>query len=214
MAGVLLLYGYMNKRHVLLFAWILTIVVAILAVIAWAQSLVVPIDKLTIYDVFTVFGIVAFSIMWAHYMVSAAARYYEIQKPVLARYYSWSALVVLGALLLHPVLLMWQLWRDGVGLPIDYVAPDMRLFLILGQIAFFLFIAYEFHRKYENRNWWHYVERASDLAMILVLIHGYQLGKDLLPDWFMALWLVYGVTFFAAVTYSALYRYRLTQKVL
>lgn len=204
----------MNKRQILFFSWSVTIVSALLAVIAWAQSLAVSLDRATIYDIFTVFGILAFSIMWAHYMVGLAARHYQIDKTYLKRYYSWSALAVLGALLLHPGLLMWQLWRDGVGLPINYVAPDMRLFLILGQIAFLLFIAYEFHRKFESRSWWHYVERASDLAMILVLVHGYQLGKDRLPDWFMALWLVYGAAFLFAIAHSTVHRYRLTKKVL
>jgi len=176
--------------------------------------LLVPAGQLTIYDIFPVFGLLAFSIMWAHYMVGAAARYYQIEKPVLARYYSWSALAVLAALLLHPGLLIWQLWRDGLGLPVNYVAPDLRLFVIIGQIAFLLFLAYEFHRKYESRSWWHYVARLSDLAMILVLIHGYVLGKDMLPDWFMALWLVYGVLLLAAIGYATIKRFRTTKQLL
>lgn len=196
------------------FAWILTAVVTVLALAAWKQSLLVPLNELTVYDVFPVFGILAFSLMWTHYMVGALIRYTGFDKTRLKPYFTITALAVLCALLLHPGLLVWQMWRDGLGLPVNYVAPDLRLFVVIGQIAWLMFLAYELHRLYEDRPWWHYVERASDIAMILVFIHGYSLGKTLFPDWFTALWLFYGVTLLAAITYATVKRYKTTGKVL
>lgn len=202
----------MKQQHVLPVAWILSVIVVVLGVTAWWQSLPVPIDELTIYDIFPVFGILAFSLMWVHYMVGVAVRHTGIDRVKVRRFRSVTSLAVLFALLLHPGLLLWQLWRDGLGLPVNYVAPNLALFVILGQIAFLLFMAYEFHRLYEDRSWWHYIERASDFAMILVLIHGFRLSQTVYPKWFSVLWIFFGVAFFAALIHATMHRHRATAK--
>jgi hypothetical protein len=204
----------MKQSHVVPFAWLLSGVVVIIGLVAWKQSLLVPFSELGIYDVFPLFGILAFSLMWAHYMVGVAVRKTGLERTKLRSYMTYSSLAVLFALLLHPGLLTYQMWRDGLGLPVNYVAPNLAIFVVLGQIAFLMFLAYELHRLYESRSWWHYVERASDVAMILILIHGYRLSQSLYPDWFTALWIFYGITFLSALVHSTVYRYRTTQKLL
>lgn len=202
----------MKQSHIIPFAWALSVVVVVLGLLAWQQSLLVDIEQLSIYDVFPVFGILAFSLMWVHYMLGVAVRHTGFDRTKLKPYMTTTSLAVLFALLLHPGLLTFQMWRDGLGLPVNYVAPSLALFVILGQIAFVMFIAYEFHRLYEGRSWWHYVERASDVAMILVLIHGFRLSQALYPDWFILLWIFYGITFLLALVHSTAYRRRTTGK--
>lgn len=207
-------YWTMSKEKIIPFAWGLSALALVLSVVAWLQSLLVPLREVTTYDIFPLFGILAFSLMWTHYIIAALSKYARFDKSRLKTHFTVTSLIVLFSLLLHPGLLMWQLWRDGLGLPVDYVAPDLRLFVIIGQIAWLMFIAYEFYRLYADRPWWHYVERASDIAMILVFIHGYALGKDLFPAWFTVVWITYGVTFLIAITYTTVLRYQATRKVL
>jgi hypothetical protein len=200
------------KQYVVSFAWVLSIVATSLAVLTWAQHVGGPISSLSVYQIFPVFGLIAFSLMWAHYIVGALRTYYGIAKEKLAPYIRTTFVVVLIALLMHPGLLTWQLWRDHFGLPVDYVAPDMRLYVILGEIAWITFLLFELHRFYKERTWWHWVERASDIAMLLILIHAYKLGPSLLPGWFRLVWIFYGLTLIAAISYLTFVRHRTTQK--
>ena len=205
----------MLRRNFVVFAWGLSLLVAILAVTAWHQSLLVPLDKLGIYDVFPLFGILAFSVMWSHYMVSALRAKLNFDREKLNTYYGVTVAVVLGAILLHPGLLVWQFWQDGGGwLVFNYVAPDLRLYVIIAEVAWLAFIAYELHRWYSDRSWWHWVERASDVAMLTILVHGYKMGQDILPGWFIALWYFFGATLIGAIVYSAKRRYEQTGNLL
>lgn len=190
------------KKYLVTLAWALSGITATLAIITWLQSIVSPFSQLTVYDIFPVFGLLAFSLMWCHYIVSALRTYYDVAKDSLKLYYSVTASIVLGAILLHPGLLTWQMWHDKAGLPVNYVAPDLRMYVILGGIAFLAFMAFELHRFYRQRSWWHYVERASDIAMFLILIHAYHLGRSLLPGWFRYVWFFYGFTLVVAIAYA------------
>jgi hypothetical protein len=201
------------KKHIMLIAWGLSTLAVLLAVVSWQQYLVVPLGQSTIYDIFPVFGLVAFSIMWSHYAVGALVRWYDISREKVDSFYRWTAYVVLAAILLHPGLLEWQFWRDsGELLPYGYVAPSLRLYIVLAQVALVAFLAYESHRWFKERSWWHWVERASDVAMFLILIHAYKLGLSLLPGWFRYVWFFYGVTLIIAIGYAAHVRHNKTGK--
>jgi hypothetical protein len=204
-------YGDM-KKHLVLFAWILSLVVTILAVTTWYQHLASPVSHLSVYELFPVFGLVAFSLMWSHYIIGALRGFYDVPKDSFSRYYQVTFVVVLGALLLHPGLLTWQLWRDNIGIPTDYVAPDMRLYIIIAEIAWVAFLTFEMHRFYRHKSWWHYVERASDVAMVLILIHALNLGTSLVSGWFKVVWIFYALSLLAAITYSTYLRHQTTKK--
>ncbi len=199
----MLYYRDMLKQRLVSVAWILSLTVALLALIAWWQGLLVPFSRLTVYDIFPLFGMVAFSLMWTHYIVGGLRHYTDFDRTRLNAFYNSTAAVVLGALLLHPGLIIWQTWRDGIGLPINYVAPDLRLFVVLGVVGWLVFMLFEFKEVYGKRLWWHYIERANELAMIAILVHGFVLARDRLPGWYMLIWIFYGLTFAAAVAYDA-----------
>jgi hypothetical protein len=200
------------KQNLGIFAWGLSATVVGLAVITWAQHVGGPLSQLSVYQIFPVFGLIAFSIMWTHYIIGALRTHYGVDKEKLALYMRATFVIVLVALLMHPGLLTWQLWRDHFGLPVDYVAPDMRLYVILGEVAWITFLLFELHRFYKERTWWHWIERASDVAMILILIHAYQLGPSLLPGWFRMVWIFYGLTLITAIGYLTFIRHKATQK--
>jgi glucan phosphoethanolaminetransferase (alkaline phosphatase superfamily) len=186
-------------------AWGLSLVVILLAFIAWGQSFAWQFNRLSTYRLFPLFGLLAFSLMWSHYIVSVIRTHHKTPKENTKAYFEITSLMVLVCILLHPALLVWQLWRDGYGLPPEsykaYVAPGLVWVVLLGTISWFAFLAYEFHREYGSRDWWRYIQYASDAAMVAILYHSLRLGSTLQRGWFHYVWLFYGLSLFGSLLY-------------
>ena len=189
-----------------IFAWSLSLLAVLLAFMAWGSSLHWRIDRINSYNLFPFFGLVAFSLMWCHYIVSVVRQYLGIEKNHLHTYIEVTSFVVLVAIFAHPGLLEWQLWRDGFGLPPGnvlqhYVAPSLRVSAVLGMVSLLVFLAYELRRWYSDRSWWKYINYATDIAMLLIFLHGFKLGRTLQAGWLRGVWLFYGATLILALTY-------------
>ncbi len=199
-----------NERRFIIFAWLLSIFVAALAFISWGQRIAWNTSNISSYSLFPLFGLLAFSIMWSHYIVAAGKKFHGLESNVTKKYFEITSLVVLFAICVHPGIFWWQLWRDGFGLPPlsywHYLGEPMHWFGTLGTIALLTFLAYEFRRKFNKKPWWKYVQYASDGAMILILVHSLKLGGNLQMGWLRDIWYFYGVTFIAALFY--LYGYK------
>lgn len=201
------------KKHLPVFAWTLSALVAALSLVAWGQGFGWRFNSLSAYDLFPLFGILAFSLMWTHYIVSAKTLYLKVPSDVTKMYFRYTGLMVLAAILLHPGILIWQLWRDGFGLPpnsylSNYVAVGSRWAALLGTFSWFVFMAYEFHRKFSKRSWWKYVSYGSDAAMIAIFFHALELGPELQGGWFKIVWLFYGATYLLALIYIRVSEYK------
>jgi hypothetical protein len=199
-------YGNM-KAKIVPVAWIITLLVTGLAIAAWAGGFDWNFSGFSLYQLFPIFGLLAFSLMWAHYMTSWLRRIYQVDSAILQPYFTITGWAVLLAILLHPGLLEYQLWRDGFGLPpgsvLDhYVAPALGWVAILGFINLIIFLIFELHRFYGNRRWWRFVRYATDLAMLAAFYHGLRLGTNLQAGWFQKLWWFYGVTLIIAIAYN------------
>jgi hypothetical protein len=194
-----------SEKQLKVGAWALSAVVALLAFIAWGQGLNWQFSGLTAYQFFPLFGLLAFSIMWSHYIAAVARMYSGIEKSKLNSYFEITSLLVLLAILIHPGLLAWQLWEDDLGLPpaseLNYVGPALKAAVILGMIAWVIFLTYEFRRKFSDKVWWKYVEYASDTAMILIFWHGLRLGHQISGGWFRIVWFFYGITLILSLIY-------------
>jgi hypothetical protein len=193
----------MKPLYLKSFAWFISAIVAFLAVLVWSQSLH---GTLTSYTLFPLFGLLAFSLMWAHYVASVARQISGGDKSQLSFYFESTSLVVLIAIFVHPGLLIYQLYRDGFGLPPQsylqhYVAPGMKWVALLGTVSFFVFLSYELRRWYGNRSWWKFVSYATDIAILAVFYHGLKLGRQLQSGWFQNVWYVYGVILAACLIY-------------
>lgn len=184
-------------------AWLLSAVVTLTALIAWWTMYNGRI--VSTYQLFPLFGLLAFSLMWAHYMVAVAKMHTKADKNELKAYFEITSLVVLVAILLHPGLLIWQLWHDGFGLPpnsyLEFYGEGAKLAILAGTVSWAAFIAYEFRRKFKEKSWWKYVQYASDGAMILIFLHALRLGDHLQAGWFRFVWFFYGVTLVMALLY-------------
>lgn len=181
-------------------------IVTLLACVVWMQ---VRIDGGVIgpYDLFPLFGLLAFGLMWTHYVTGAVRRLFDMQPGVLSSYFKITGWIVLLLLLLHPTIFLVQLWADGLGLPpFSYLSVyngiAERLALMFGVLALFSFLAFEMHRKFRSTAWWKYVEYANLAAMGVIFYHALVLGGELDQPWYRAVWIVYGVLLVAAVMVS------------
>jgi len=195
----------LRQQYLKVTAPALTLLVTILAFIAWSQMNGWKFDELSVYRVFPLIGLLAFSWLWAQYCMLALLYWSGQPKDSLQTYFRLSGYGVLVMLLLHPSLLAGKLWQDGFGLPPGsyghYVAPQLRWVVVLGILSLLLFLAYESHRWFASRSWWRYVTYLSDIAMLAILYHGLRLGGDLQAGWYHFVWLGYGILFIVVLLY-------------
>jgi hypothetical protein len=183
--------------------WALTATVVGLALFVWWPSA----EDLSLYALFPLFGLLAFSLMWTHYIAGALRRFFDYPKEILSNHFKITSLVVLFLILAHPFILYLQLYLDGLGLPyqsipIAYPGVMQRAGIYMGVIALVIFLSYELYRFFKDRPWWRYVEWANVGAMFLILWHGFTLGGELRQPWFQAIWVSYAVLLLSAVTYT------------
>lgn len=184
------------------FAWGLNAIVCVLAVLAWGQT-AFEFGAVTSYTLFPVFGLLAFSMMWTHYVVGAVRRMAGVDKQPLKQYFAvtgWAAIVFI---LLHPSLLILRLWRDGQGLPpgsyYAYVGPSLKWAVTLATLSLLIFLSFETKRWFDKKGWWPVIEYANVVAMFAIIAHSLALGSNLQKGWFRYVWLGYGLSLLASV---------------
>lgn len=196
-----------NKSAFLpLSGWVLSGVTVALAIIAWGQGIDWQFDKLSTYELFPVFGLTAFSLMWVHYIIAALRTYLKVSADVTKKYFNYSSFLVLIAFVIHPSLLVWQLWRDGFGLPPqsylnNYVPKQSQLAVFIGSFSLFVFLFYELRYRFSKRSWWKYVQLLSDGAMIGIFFHALRLGKNVQDGWYRGVWIFYGISLLLSLAY-------------
>jgi hypothetical protein len=193
------------EKRVLHSAWALSIAAAVTAIIGWGQGISWHLGTITVFELFPLLGLLAFSLMWSHYIAAVIRMHWNVPKEVLHTYFEATSLIVLIAIFLHPGLLAWGLWRNGLGLPPGsykhYVAPALKGFIIFGQVSLLLFLAYELRHKFSDRSWWKYIGYGTDIAMLLIFIHALRLGTQLQTGWLRDVWYVYGFTLVISLVY-------------
>ncbi len=194
-----------KARYVQYFAWALSLAVAVIAFVAWGQGVGWQFGSLSPYSFFPLFGLLAFSLMWSHYIASVVRQHFNVDKQVLKTYFEVTSFAVLFSILVHPGLLAWQLWRDGLGLPpgseVKYVGPGLGIYIVMALTALLIFLAYEFRRLFHGKSWWKYMEYATDAAMVLIFIHSLKLGSQLQTGWLQPIWYFYGLTLLGSLAY-------------
>jgi hypothetical protein len=197
----------MKPKHVALVEWVLGALTVALAIAVWWQVRR-PLDgDLLLYDVFPLFGLLAFGLMWTHFIVGAVKRFWNIKEsPRL--YHQVSSYTVLACILAHPLLLWIILWVDDFGLPpmSQYQAYGgtmaLNAALFVAPIALGIFLLFELKRVFKTRDWWPYVEMLQLVAMVLIFVHALNLGGELAKDWYEIVWWMYGITLLISAGYS------------
>lgn len=187
-----------RQQLVVLSVWTLGLVVAALAYIAWSKGFGWGLQPFNAYRIFPLFGLLAYSLMWSHYVAGTVQDLLHIDKARLASYFRITGRAVLVLICLHPGLLIYQRFRDGHGLPPgsyeSYVAHGLGWVTLFGTASLLVFLAFEFRRLYDKRSWWHFVPEAGDFAMLAIFYHSLRLGSQLTHGgWFRVVWWFYGV---------------------
>lgn len=189
----------LRSANIALHASLFTALVCVVACIGWGSMNAWQFSGLTLYTVFPLLGLIAFSILWSQYVVLTVTRYFKIKGSKLSAYFTVTGWIFLVAIFLHPGFLIWQLWRDGFGLPPEsylkhYVAPGLEWAALLGSISFLIFLSFELRRWYGDRQWWRYIVYATDAAALAIFVHSFKLGSTLQQGWFYYVWIFYGIT--------------------
>lgn len=193
------------RKYISHIAWTIAIITTLIAVTSWGQNHNWKIIGLGSYEIFPLFGLLAFTLMWGHYIVGGIKSALNIEDAKIHKsYFKITSWIVLASLLLHPSLLIWQLYADGLGLPPksyveNYIAPGLAWAVYLGSISWLIFMAFELRRFYSKKKWWKYVLYANDAAIIAVFIHSYKLGADVSDGWLHNVWIFYGFTLVIAL---------------
>jgi hypothetical protein len=197
---------WLTESRLLIIAYALTAVVDGLAIIIWAKTLAWDLENLSLYNIFPLLGLLAFSTMLVQYVIGTLKNLAGLAAPSLDPYFNYSGLGVTALIVLHPSLLVWQLWRDGLGLPptsyYSYVAPGLRWALLLGVFSLFIFLSFELRHRYHHSSWWKYIDHAQDVAIVAIYFHAFKLGTHVQISWFYPLWLLYGVVLAAVLLYK------------
>jgi hypothetical protein len=176
--------------------WVLYGIVVSLAVYIWGSSFNWNIENLSLYNMFPLFGLLAFSLMWVHY-VSAVIRDYFFPGESTRKSFIITSYFVLAFIIIHPTLLVFQLWSDGKGLPPNsYKAYNSMYasFITLGLFALIGLLMFEAKRWFSKKNWWQYIEVFNDAAVVLIMFHSVQLGQHLQRGWYRGVWFFYIAT--------------------
>lgn len=183
----------------------LTALACTLALFVWGASNEWHLAHLSLYQIFPVLGLLAFSIMWSQYMIEAAKNL-KPSLPDIRTFFTRTSWAVLVLILLHPGLLIFQRFRDGYGLPpgsyTSYVAPMQKWIVLLGSMSLMIFIAFEFKKFFEKHHVWHIVQILNDIAIVAIFYHGLRLGTQLQQGWFQYVWYFYGLTLLLALGYK------------
>ncbi len=193
------------RHKFLAIEWILGGLAVALPVLAWLGTR--TLNDITVYDIFPPLGLVAFGLMWTHFVMGALRRYSSYDKKRHGLYMPVSMGLVLGLIILHPGLLWLQLFKDGFGLPPgSYLTAykTQQLYVLLGSLGLAIFLSFELKRWFARKAWWKYVELLQIVGMAAIFIHALELGREVRSSWFMAVWWVYGITLAAAIIYSRL----------
>lgn len=195
-----------------LFAWLLTAAVLIAAFVAWGQGFSWQFAHLSTYQIFPIFGLVAFSTMWVQYIVRAVKEPLDLHSQALSNYFRLTSWLVVIAILLHPGLLSWQLWRDGLGLPpgseLTYVGPMLHVAVVIGMTALFIFLAFELRYIFAKHRWWGYTRYVQDAAILGIFYHALRLGTQTRFGWFQKLWWFYGISLILALGFTYVAKFR------
>jgi hypothetical protein len=193
------------KSNAALIEWLLGAFVIVSSILVWVMTREVGDKSLTIYDIFPVFGLLAFGLMWTHFVMGALRTYAYAEHPENSLYGTLSMGLVLGLIILHPLLLWLGLYNDGYGLPPgSYLTAyaSQATFVSLGSLGLAIFLAFEFKRVFGEKSWWKYVEWAQIVGMTAIFFHAINLGGELDENWFMLVWWFYGITLAGSVIYS------------
>lgn len=184
---------------------ITVIVLAALAVLApimaWANSFSWQFQSVGLYELFPVFGLLAFSVFWTQLILLFAEPYLNFS---VQPYIKWSGLAFILFVFLHPALLALGQLLNGVGVPpqsfYKYVPASFALFINIAIISWLIFMVTEVSfrlsnlRLFKSQKTKTAIEYFNYVAFYLIFWHSITLGQHLQLGWLKTVWWFFAVT--------------------
>jgi len=178
----------MNLKY---FFWL----IVLLPIYFWGDSFAWNFSAVNLYLLFPLLGMLAFSIMWTQVVVGTfKEKFHDVDI-----FFSRTGVAVFLLFFFHPVLAAIAQFNSVGSLSLfDLVGPPHKKFLVLGMIAFTIFVLYEVVlrvaalRQVKKLN--KFFEVASEFGVILVFIHSINLGSHLQAGLLKYIWWFYGIT--------------------
>lgn len=188
---------------------VLSCVASLLSLIAWVGARHIGMKELTVYDIFPLFGLIAFTLMWAEIVTTAVATFRGISIKPNARIEAAASGFILSLIILHPLALWIGLFIDGAGIPpasylsVYGVNGLAIMALVFGTVSLCIFLSYELHRWFSQKTWWKYIAWLQSVALALIFVHAFVLGQEAGHSWFRVIWVIYGITLVVAIIYNS-----------
>ncbi len=199
----------MRKKRTALLLELLIIPIVILPIFVWGERLNWTIDSVNALTVFPLLGLLAFSIMWWHFLLGFVGDLDPTFTKIKSLYKTSSVFVFL-LILLHPILLSaFSVSNNLPGPPeayYNYVSGSQAIFITYGILALVIFLLYDLARWLKAKPWvernWLIVDAIDDVAFLAVFVHGLAIGQHLQDGWFRYVWIFYGVSALIFIGYK------------
>jgi predicted heme/steroid binding protein len=197
--------GMNTQAHSRIIPWLLGGFVSAVTLMVWLSGL--GVTGLNGLSLFPLFGLLAWSIMWTHYVYGVMMVRFGYERNRL--YQKISTKIVFACLWLHPGILIYQLWASNRTLPpsslIDYMGQANTMLLIGAIVAWLTFLSFDVLIKFKKRpfwqkHWW-WVSVSQAFAMAAIYGHAIKLGRHIQVDWFKAYWAALGLILVPSIVY-------------
>lgn len=174
-------------------------------VLVWFKNSNLDLDSTIFRDIFPVFGLLAFSIMWLHIVGGVFKNFFD-KYINFQKFVNQTSVIVLIFLILHPTLFLVHLTSKQI---ISIFTTGQPIYVWLGVISWIIFICYDIAKiskiqKFLNK-YWQTIRFISTVPFFLILIHSLELGSDLQKGPLRFLWIFYGITALFATFYTYIF---------
>ena len=157
-------------------------------------------DSTFLSNLYPIFGLIAFSILWLH-SISGVFESWLRKQIDFNRYVKYTSTIVFISIILHPFIYLMIL-----DFNLGEIFSVSRLYIWLGIIGWLLLITYDIGKAFIqksifSRNW-NKILLISTLGFIIIFFHSLGLGSDLQSGVLRKLWIFYGTTGIISTIYT------------
>jgi|SRR3989344_433311 len=158
-------------------------------------------DSTLLPNLFPVFGLVTFTLLWLH-AISGVFEPWLRRQIDFDRFVHITSIIILIGIILHPLLLLIQV---GFNFGIIFLTYGAK-YIWFAIVGWLLLITYDLGKYLNQYNFfvrhWNKILIISTLGFLLTFFHSLNLGSDLQSGPLRIVWIFYGVTAIMATIYT------------
>jgi hypothetical protein len=183
------------KYAIIFFSWVVVVYPLLMAV----QNRVWAWDETLLANIFPLFGLAAYSILWLH-VVGPAVESWIDRYVNFRRFLDQTSPFILVFMLLHPLIVLYLVKFD-----LNFLRTGGP-YIQLGLVGLVLLLTFDIGELLRRKNFvekhWEKVLLASTIGFILIFFHSINIGHDLQGGTLRVLWIFFGTTSILAAIYN------------